>query len=348
MDFVYVFDMYSRNYLSYWRYATFSFMIVCSLFLFACGGKPDAVTIDDGSPIDSIKSDTIDNWYRSSLSAVAPSCEAQIKDAGKTEADKEACIKQLTISAKQQVLDGLIGDSWSINEAASLGIDLSASEKSSLNKKIAKLPSQGLSTKSRYQRGEAEILLAKMIAREAKKSKLTVSRVRGKQAYLKNKDQFSAPELRDAVFIVAPDKRTANEIVSRLKKGDSPETILSDLGAPDSQAAKSVLRNLTLKTVPQGAKFLFSSSKGEVLGPRKFNKEWIVAKVIKIKPAENLSFDQAWPRMKKEARTQYARRAVLARIDNKWRPKTSCADGWSSPFCRNRPRTSNKGGSAGQ
>ena len=339
--------MNSHNSLSYWRYASFSLVIVCSLFLFACGGKPDAITIDGGSPVSSVQADTINNWYRSALLRVAPSCDEQIKKAGKTQADKKACVKQGTIVTKQQVLNGIIGDVWSIDEASARGISLSASEKSEIDKRIAKLPSQGLSVESRQRRGEAEILLAKMVASEVKKSNLTISRSKARKAFLKNKDEFSAPELRDAVFIAAPDQRTAKEIAARLKNGDNPKTILSELGAPADQANKSTLRNLTLRTVPKEARFLFSSNKGKVIGPNKLGRDWIVAQVVMIKPAENLSFDQAWPRMKEAARTQYARRAVIKRIENKWRPKTSCADGWSSPLCRNRSQSSNQGGSTG-
>lgn len=302
--------------------------------LASCGEAPP-VSIKDGNPISEIDKSTVDSWTKQAQKDVVKQCDQR----GGSRASRQRCVRQGNQLVKEQILTGLIGDAWVQNEAQATGVKITAADEKKIEKaasdSLKQSGSKGFPKANVLARARAEFLLTKMVAAEIKAKKITVSDSQARRQYQQNKKSFNRPETLDVIFVTSKDKAIAREVAQQIRKGNDVNKVLDDLGAPKDQNPE--LKGITKSDVPKQAQFLFSLPKGQVYGAKEIDGAWVVAKVTKIVPAKQLTFAEVKNDLKQRGRQQIAAQRIRQEIQNIWRPRTECAEGYNSPLCSNRP-----------
>jgi parvulin-like peptidyl-prolyl isomerase len=158
--------------------------------------------------------------------------------------------------------------------------------------------------------------------------------------------QFTAKESRDARIILNEDKKKIEEAKALLEKDQSPanwEKVAPKFsGEPTAVKEGGLQKGITEEFLQGPIKAaIFDSATGELVGPVKFEKNWILVEVVKLTPAKTQTLaevkSQISQTLQQENQQEYLTEFV-SKYQSKWQSRTRCAssvtDGITNPQAR--------------
>jgi peptidyl-prolyl cis-trans isomerase D len=134
-----------------------------------------------------------------------------------------------------------------------------------------------------------------------------------REMYEQRQDALRTPDRRDVVEIAAPDEATASEAALRLRAGEEPDAVATDLGlAPPNRYDDALPASLLTRALADAA---FLLDEGEVSDPVDGGIAWFVARVDEVLPGETQTFEQALPELELEVARDVAGERLFDAID---------------------------------
>lgn len=159
--------------------------------------------------------------------------------------------------------------------------------------------------------------------------------------------QFQVPETRDVRLIQARDRKQAEEALAQLEEDDSKESwegVAKEFSEdPASKDRGGLLEGVVEGQSPGGPQFdeqLFGAAVGELVGPFETDAGNYVIQVQKVNPAETTPLSEVEQQIRQQLSAgaqQTASQEFEADFFAKWRRRTTCAEGYITPDCRNAP-----------
>jgi len=271
--------------------------------------------------------------------------------------------KQEYDQLKGQVMQFLIQAQWVEQEAAAKNIKISDAEVTRSFEDQKKTAFGGSDKK--YQRflqssgmSEADILfrvrldtLQQKLTQKVTEDKAKISDADVSDYYNKNKKRFAQPERRDLNVVLTKTKAKAATAERALRGGQSWKAVAKRYSI--DEASKTQGGKLPDVTRGQQEKAfdaaIFSAKKGKLQGPVKTQFGWYVFEVTKITPASQQSLDQARDTIRNLLRSQRQQKSLddwIKDFRERYKDKTTCADGYKTAECKNGPSAKTSTGPA--
>ena len=348
-------------------------LLPASAGLAACGGVPgNAVAEVDG---ESIQKTQFDSWMSVAAKAggqgsasvpdppeytkcIADKRKAQPKPAkGEkpvAESELEDQCKQEYDAIRDRVMQLLVNAEWIEGEAKEQDVTVSDAEvrKAFDAQKQQNFPKEADYTNFLKQSGQTEEQLLAQVRTGELARKISEKVVEGKDKvtdaeissyYDKNKARFAQPETRDAHVVLARTRARAQQAKDAIEDGDSWKTVANRYSVDEaSKQQGGALTGVTKGTQDKGLDAaLFSSRRGEVVGPIKSSFGFYVLEVDKITKGSQQTLEESKETIRQalvEEKRQKALTTFVADYEKRWRGKTECRDGFKVPeLCDNAP-----------
>jgi foldase protein PrsA len=255
---------------------------------------------------------------------------------------------------RTQVMQFLIQAEWVQQEAEKQDVKVTDAQiKKSLedqkkqafpNEKAYKeyLKSSGLTEEDVLFRVELDQLQQKLtqkITQDAKK----VTDQDIEEYYEKNKKRFAQPERRDLRVVLTKTEAKAQEAKRALEDGDSFKQVAKQYSIDEASKAQGGKLPAITKGQQEKAfdEAIFSSDKGELVGPVKTQFGWYVFEVDKITEASQQTLEESKETIRNLLRSQGQQEALDEWIKNfreDYKDDTSCADDFRIAECSNAPK----------
>jgi len=156
-------------------------------------------------------------------------------------------------------------------------------------------------------------------------------------------EKFTTQESRDVRVIITEDKGKAEAAKAALDKDNSEaawKDAVKKYSKEPARAKEAGLQKGVTEEVLQEPlnKAIFGSATGEVVGPVKFEKSYLVLEVVKLNPAKTKSLKEAEGEivsaLEQEAQQQFFGEFVTA-YQSRWTSRTRCASGFVTKQCAN-------------
>ena len=264
---------------------------------------------------------------------------------------------------KGQVMQFLIQAQWVLQEADKEGIKVSNAE---VQRSFQDQKKQAFPTDKAYQRflkssgmSEQDILfrvkldtLQQRLTQKVTQKQGTVSDADITGYYQKNRKRFAQPERRNLEVVLTKTKAKALRAKGLIAHGRSFKTVAKKYSTdPASKAQGGKLPDVAKG---QQEKVLdtavFKAKKGKLTGPVKTQFGWYVFEVTKVTPASQQSLSRAKPTIRNLLRAQRQQKALdnfIKDFRDRYRGKTSCADGYKIAECKNGPKKTSTGPASG-
>jgi foldase protein PrsA len=271
--------------------------------------------------------------------------------------------KQEYDQLKGQVMQFLIQAQWVLQEADKEGIKVSNTE---VQRSFQDQKKQAFPTEKAYQRflktsgmSENDILfrvkldtLQQRLTQKVTQKQGTVSDADISAYYQKNRKRFAQPERRNLEVVLTKTKTKALRAKRLIAHGGSFKKVAKKYSI--DQASKAQGGKLPDVAKGQQEKVLdsavFKARKGKLSGPVKTQFGWYVFEVTKVTPASQQSPDKAKPTIRNLLRAQRQQKALdnfIKDFRDRYRNKTSCADGYKIAECKNGPKKTSTGPASG-
>jgi parvulin-like peptidyl-prolyl isomerase len=157
--------------------------------------------------------------------------------------------------------------------------------------------------------------------------------------------QFTTKESRDVRLILNEDKGEVEAAKAALAGDSSPanwEKVAKKYSSDPSSAAKGGLQEgiteEVLASSPPLKAAIFDSPTGELVGPVKFEKNYVLVEVVKLNPEKEQTLAEAKPQIEstlgQQAQQEYLTEFVTD-FDTKWTQRTTCTSGFEMGKCGN-------------
>lgn len=155
--------------------------------------------------------------------------------------------------------------------------------------------------------------------------------------------QFTTKESRDVRLILNEDKAEVEAAKKALEKDSSPagwKKAAKEYSSDPTSAAKGGLQEGITEEFLQGPlkEAIFDSPTGELVGPVKFEKNWVLVEVVKLNPEKVQELAEVEAQIEstlgQQAQQEYLTEFV-ADFESKWLQRTTCADGFTIEKCGN-------------
>ena len=258
---------------------------------------------------------------------------------------------------KGQVMQFLIQAQWVQQEAKAQGVTVSDAEVKRAFEDQKKTAFPGDKGDKRYRRflqtsgmSEQDILFRVKLDELQNKLTQKVTENQGKVTdadvrtyYANNKKRFAQPERRDLRVVLTKTRAKAMQADKALKSNQSWAVVAKKYSidpASRSHAGRlpDVARGQQEKALDTA---VFSARKGKLEGPVKTQFGWYVFEVTKVTPASQQSLAQAQDTIRNLLRSQRQQKALddfVKSFRDKYRGKTTCADGYKVSECKNGPK----------
>ena len=353
--------------------STLCALAVAAAVAVGCGGVPgNAVAEVDGKPVEKAQ---FDHWMNilarasGQPNATAPDppdykrCIAQKRKTtpkpGKgrpkvTDAAlKTQCQKEYE-SLRDQVVGLLVSYRWIEGEAEQRGIRVTDAE---VRKSFEQQKKQNFPREAAYQRflkqsgqTQADILmrvridlLSRKLRDQILKGKNKVTDAQIQDFYDKNKARFTTPETRDLQIVLTKSQARAKRAEKAISSGQPWGKVAKRYSI--DQASKSQggrlpgqAKGSLESTLDSG---VFSARKGQLTGPVKTQFGWYVFRVTDIHPEKVQPLSQAKSTIRQTLISQNQQKALESFLTNfrkRWREKTECRKGFTTPECSNGPK----------
>lgn len=155
--------------------------------------------------------------------------------------------------------------------------------------------------------------------------------------------QFTTKESRDVRLILNEDKGEVEAAKAALEKDSSPASwkkAAKKYSSDPTSASKGGLQEGITEEFLQGPLkgAIFESPTGELVGPVKFQKNWVLVEVVKLTPEKVKEESEVKAQIESTLGQQTQQEALsefVADFQTKWSQRTTCADGFVIEKCGN-------------
>jgi foldase protein PrsA len=162
--------------------------------------------------------------------------------------------------------------------------------------------------------------------------------------YESEKDaQFTEKESRDVRLVINKDKAEVEAAKSELEKDSSPDSwkaVAKKYSSDPTSKGKGGLQEGITEEFLKGPlkEAIFGAATGELTGPVKFETNWILVEVVKLKPAKVKSLGEVKAQIEgtlKQEQAQDFFGEFVSDYQSKWSSRTFCADDYLIERCAN-------------
>lgn len=155
--------------------------------------------------------------------------------------------------------------------------------------------------------------------------------------------QFTTKESRDVRLVLNEDKGEVEAAKAALEKDSSPanwKKVAKKYSSDPTSASKGGLQEGITEEFLKGPlkAAIFDSPTGELVGPVKFEKNWILVEVVELTPEKEQTLAEAKPQIESTLGQQEQQESLtefIAGFDSKWNSRTTCADAFLIEKCGN-------------
>jgi len=155
--------------------------------------------------------------------------------------------------------------------------------------------------------------------------------------------QFTTPESRDIRIVVNKDKGKAEEAKAALEKDSSVkswEEVAKKYSTDPSTKGKGGLQpGVAEGQLPEPLNgVVFETEQGDLGGPVKESRGYVVFEVVTIKPEKTSSLEEVKSQISSQLEQQASQQAFssfLSKYNSTWKSRTFCADGFKVERCAN-------------
>ncbi len=257
--------------------------------------------------------------------------------------------------AQEKALTELIEGAWIRGEAEEMGISVTEKQVEDELESIKKqnFPTAGAYDKflkeSNFSQDEVDDLVELQIFTKEIQEQINTQSPKPSsseiEAYYEaeKEAQFTTKESRDVRLILNEDKGEVEAAKAALEKDSSPaswkKAATKYSSDPSSKSKGGLQEGITEEFLKGPLKTaIFDSPTGELTGPVKFEKNWVLVEVVKLNPGKEQTLAEAKPQIEstlgQQAQQEYLSEFV-ADFESKWTDRTSCADGFEIEKCGN-------------
>lgn len=155
--------------------------------------------------------------------------------------------------------------------------------------------------------------------------------------------QFTTKESRDVRLILNEDKGEVEAAKKALEQDSSPgswKKVAKKYSSDPTSAAKGGLQEGITEEFLQGPlkAAIFDSPTKELVGPVKFEKNWVLVEVVKLNPQKEQELSEVKAQIESTLGQQLQQEYLsefVAGFEGKWRQRTVCASGFTIEKCGN-------------
>jgi parvulin-like peptidyl-prolyl isomerase len=256
---------------------------------------------------------------------------------------------------KEAALGELLDQIWIKGEAEELGVKVTNKQ---VEEELAQVKKQSFPTKGSYEKflkesgfTEEDVhdrielqVLSTAIQEQVNSEAPAPSSSEVKSYYEAEKaSQFTEKESRDVRIIVSEEKAKVDAAKKALEKDHSPagwKAAAKKYSSDPTSASKGGLQKGVTEEFLQEPlkKAVFGSATGELIGPEKYEKNYILLEVVKLNPAKAKSLPEVKAQieetLKGEKQQEYFSEFV-SDYQSKWTSRTYCASGYVIERCAN-------------
>jgi parvulin-like peptidyl-prolyl isomerase len=303
----------------------------------------DVAVIEDGPPeMDTISEDQLGHAVE------IAAAQAQIKPVPKPGEEK---YEELEKTALGELLDTI----WIQGQAEEMGFSVSEKE---VEAELKKLKSQAFKTEKQYEeflkeshytpedvneRVKVQILSTK-IQDQLKEAAPAPSSDEISEYYEETKSsQYTTPESRDIRTVLNKDKGKVEEAKALLEKDDSVESWKKVAGKfstdPATKGKGGLQAGIAEGQVPEPLNAaVFAAEQGELGGPVKDSRGYVVFEVMTIKPQKTSSLEEVKSQISSQLSEQASQQqfaSFLRNYNSTWKSRTFCASEFAIERCAN-------------
>lgn len=258
---------------------------------------------------------------------------------------------ELQTKAMTELIEGV----WIRGEAEELGISVTEKQ---VEDELASIKKQNFPTPAAYKKFLAEskftqeevdqLVELQIITKEIQEQISTQAPKPSSdqiEAYYEaeKEAQFTTKESRDVRLILNEDKGEVEAAKAALEKDSSPASwkkVAKKYSSDPSSGSKGGLQEGITEEFLKGPlkTAIFDSPTGELVGPVKFEKNYVLVEVVKLNPAKEQTLAEAKPQIEstlgQQTQQEYLSEFVSG-FDAKWTQRTVCADGFEMEKCGN-------------
>lgn len=259
--------------------------------------------------------------------------------------------EELQTSSMTELIEGV----WIRGEAEELGVSVTDKQVEDELKVIKK---QNFPTEAAYQKfleksdfTEEEVnelvelqLLTRVIQEKVNAEAPKPSSSEIEQYYEAEKaSQFTTKESRDVRIILNEDKAEVEAAKKALEADNSPaswkKVAAKYSSDPTSKSKGGLQKGVTEEFLQEPLKgAIFDSATGELIGPLKTEKNWLLLEVVKLNPGKEQSLGEAKAQIEgtlEQEKQQEFLGEFANEFQSKWLSRTRCADGFVMERCAN-------------
>jgi parvulin-like peptidyl-prolyl isomerase len=254
---------------------------------------------------------------------------------------------------KKAAIGELLNSAWIFGEAEELGIKVTAKE---VETELAKVKKESFKTEKAYQeflttshftqedvnkRLELQILSTK-IQEKVTKETPEVTEAELKAYYEAEKaTQFTKKPSRDVRVVVNENKKEV-EAAKKALEADNSEAgwkKVTKKYSPTTSAQAGLQKEISEEFLTEPLKKdIFQSATGELVGPVKQEKNYLLLEVVKLHPEKVQSFDEVKSTIESTLGSQKQEKFFsewVSGFDAKWTSRSHCASGYTTEQCAN-------------
>lgn len=155
--------------------------------------------------------------------------------------------------------------------------------------------------------------------------------------------QFTSKGSRDIRIVINEDKGKVEAAKSELEKDSTPanwkKVAVKYSADPTAKAKGGLQEGVTEELIEDPLKtVIFDGATGELAGPVKYQKNWVLVEVVKLNPEKEQSLAEAKSQIEstlgQQAQQEYLSEFVVD-FETKWQQRTQCADDFLIERCAN-------------
>ena len=327
------------------------FVVLFVIFAVTEGLGSPSVPSGDVAHVSSVSSEFAnisEDKLKHSIDRLAVSGEEKAKKPPKPGTDK---YEELQEKAMSELIEG----TWIRGEAEEQGITVTPKQ---VEDELTTIKKQNFPTKAAYAKFLKESNFTQQEVNELVELQIFTKEIQAKvsaqapapssdevEAYYEDEKatQFTTKESRDVRLILNEDKGEVEAAKAALEKDSSPAGWKKAAGKyssdPTSKAKGGLQEGITEEFLKGPLKeAIFDSPTGELVGPVKFEKNWVLVEVVKLTPEKVKTLPEVKSQIESTLGQETQQKALsefVAGFGSKWLTRTTCADDFVMEKCGN-------------
>lgn len=256
---------------------------------------------------------------------------------------------------KETVLKELLEGAWIRGEAEAMGIKVTDKQ---VEEELAAIKKQSFPTKGSYQKflkeskfteedvnDVVEVKVLSTAIQEQVNSEAPTPTSSEVQSYYEAEkaSQYTEKESRDVRLVLNKDKSKVEAAKKELEKDHSPagwkKVTKKYSSDPTSKAKGGLTEGISEEFLQEPLKkAIFGAATGELVGPTKFEANWILTEVVKLNPAKVKKLPEVKAQIEetlKGEKQQEFFAEFVSGYQSKWMSRSYCASGFEIESCAN-------------